>query len=192
MRLLPFVALFSALASAVASDGPVPLGQKLDSVAVQDLNGAAMKVSLEGRVTVVVFVSTTCPISNDYNDRMSSIYRDYTAMAVQFVFVNANANESRASVREHAQAAGFPFPVYKDGSNVLADHLGATVTPEAFVFDREGVLRYKGQIEDSRNPARTQVRGLRTALDELLSAKPVSRAETKAFGCTIKRVRKIS
>jgi hypothetical protein len=82
--------------------------------------------------------------------------------------------------------------VYKDPGNLLADQLGATVTPEVYVFDNAGVLRYHGQVDDSRNPARVKAHTLRAALDELLAGKSVTRAETKAFGCTIKRVKKVS
>ncbi|MBI3682513.1 MAG: redoxin domain-containing protein [Acidobacteria bacterium] len=140
----------------------------------------------------MLFLSTLCPISNDYNDRMSSLYNEYAARGIEFFFVNANNNESPAEVAAHAKAAEFPFPVFKDPGNALADRLGATLTPEAYLFDAGGVLRYHGQIDDSRNPARVRVHGLRDALDQVLASKPVSRQETKAFGCTIKRVRKAS
>lgn len=189
MRFLP-VGLACALFSVAA--GPVLPGERLDSITVQQLDGKAANFRLAGAVTVIAFTSTKCPISNDYNDRMSAVYRDYSGKGVQFLFVNANGNEPAPEVVEHAKAAGFPFPVYKDEGNVLADQLGATVTPEIYVFDAAGVLRYHGQIDDSRNPARVKAHTLRAAVEEMLAGKPVSRVETKAFGCTIKRVKKVS
>ena len=72
---------------------------------------------------------------------------------------------------------------------MAADLFGAQVTPETFVIDREGVIRYHGYVDDSLNEARVHNRGLRTALDAVLAGRPVSAAETKAFGCTIKRRR---
>jgi hypothetical protein len=103
------------------------------------------------------------------------------------VFINANASEPAAEVAEHAQANHFAFAVYKDTDDAAADLFGAEVTPEAFVMDGQGVIRYHGYIDDSRNPERIQVQGLRTALDAMLAEQPVVKAETKAFGCTIKR-----
>src|SRR5262245_28712065 len=97
----------------VAGD-PLSPGQKLDSVQVYDLAGAPKSFSLQGQASVVVFVSTECPISNDYNDRLTALYKDYTAKSVQVIFVNANSNESAVNVGEHTKAAGFPFVVYKD------------------------------------------------------------------------------
>lgn len=162
------------------------------TVEVQELSGRPVSFDLTGKTTVVMFYSATCPVSNDYNDRMSALYRAYSQQGVQLIFVNANANEPARDVALHAKAADFPFPVYKDANNVLADSMGATVTPEAYLFDRDGVVRYHGHIDDSRNPARAQVHGLRKALDAVLTGVPVAKQETKAFGCTIKRVRKAS
>jgi hypothetical protein len=143
-------------------------------------------------VTVVAFIGTKCPISNDYNERMKELYQNYSARGVKFVFINSNFNEPAAEVREHAQASGFAFAVYKDEDSVVANAFGAQVTPETFVIDKTGALRYHGHIDDSRNPARIQNQGLRLALDAVLAGSPVRTAQTKAFGCTIKRAKKAS
>jgi hypothetical protein len=143
-------------------------------------------------ITVVVFISAVCPVSNNYNLRMKQIYRDYAPKGVKFEFLNANQNESQGEVEDHARRVGFPFPVMKDANNVMADRLGAEYTPEAFVIDREGVVRYHGRIDDAQNPARVRQNSLRLAIDALLAGREVPAPETKAFGCTIKRVRKAS
>jgi alkyl hydroperoxide reductase subunit AhpC len=143
-------------------------------------------------ITVVVFTSTVCPVSNSYNLRMKDIYRDYAPRGVKFEFLNANQNESQEEVEDHARRVGFPFPVVKDANNVMADRLGAEYTPEAFVIDRDGVVRYHGRIDDAQNPARVRQNSLRLAIDAVLAGREVPAPETKAFGCTIKRVRKAS
>jgi len=148
--------------------------------------------ALKGDTTVVVFVATKCPISNGYNERMNAVYKDYTAKGVHFVFVNANNNEPPAEVEEHAKAHALAFPVYKDRNNVVADLFGAQVTPEAFVIDKTGTVRYHGYVDDSLNEARVHNQGLRMALDAVLAGNAVSHPETKAFGCTVKRRRTTS
>jgi hypothetical protein len=87
---------------------------------------------------------------------------------------------------------GFPFPVCKDPDNLVADRFNAQVTPESYVMDSAGILRYHGSIDDNMNESRVHVQRLRAALDALLGGKLVQATETKAFGCTIKRVRKAS
>ncbi len=73
---------------------------------------------------------------------------------------------------------------------MVADRFGAEVTPESYVVDSSGIMRYHGQIDDSRNEPHIKKRTLSVALDAMLAGKPVPAQETKAFGCTIKRVRK--
>lgn len=165
------------------------MGSKLASVTIRDSNSPVVFSVTSAPATVIVFVSTRCPISNAYNDRMNSIFKEFSAKGVQFAFVNANSNESRAEVDQHAKANQFAFRIYKDTGNALTNQFGAEVTPEVFVFDKDGVVQYHGHVDDSTNPARVQVKGLHKALDAVLSGQPVEKKETKAFGCTIKKAR---
>ncbi len=158
---------------------------------VIDLKGHAAHVDpTKARATAVLFISAICPVSNAYNDRMTEIYKKYSARGVQFLFVNANANEKPAQIEEHREAAAYPFPIFLDKNNAVADRLGAQMTPEAVVLDSRGEVRYRGFIDDAKNPARVIHKGLSAALDAVLEGKPVAVTETKAFGCTIHRVRK--
>ena len=169
------------------------VGGKVADFHVNDPIGRPVKFSaLRGDITVVLFTSVQCPISNDYNERMVALFNDYSAKGIKFVFLNANATESPTQIMDHAKQAGFPFPVYRDAGNVVADRFGASVTPESYVIDKSGTLLYHGEIDDARNPVRVTAKGLRLALDAVIAAKPVATTETRAFGCTIKRVRKTS
>ena len=166
------------------------LGSKISDFQIEDLNGSPVQFSaVRGPVTVVVFISTQCPVSNAYNDRMNSVYKDYSAKGVKFVFINANKTEPADEVARHAQSVGFTFPVYKDADNRVADRFNAQVTPEAYLIDATGTIVYHGQIDDNRNEQRVEQKALRMALDAVLQGQPVPVAKTKAFGCTIKRVR---
>lgn len=181
----------SLFIGAVVTAQEYRLGSKISDFNVQDLSGRTVPFSeLRGNVTVITFISVQCPVSNAYNDRMNAIYKDYTAKGVKFVFVNANRTEPASAVSEHAKAVGFAFPVYKDSNNELADRFNAQVTPESYVIDSTGTMRYHGSIDDSQNPARIQKQPLRTALDAVLAGSAVTIPETKAFGCSIKRVHK--
>lgn len=169
------------------------VGGKVSDFTVQTLQGASTSFQkLKGKVTVVTFVSVQCPISNDYNERMNQLYQDYSQKGVSFIFVNPNSSEPSPAVADHAKAMNFKFPVYKDVNNVVADQFGAQVTPESYVMDSTGTVVYRGYIDDSRNTSRIKNQGLRNALDEVLEGKSVTKSETKAFGCTIKRARKAS
>ena len=149
----------SLLCVFVASAQDFSVGSKISTIDVTE-NGKLVAISpAKADATVLIFISTQCPISNSYNERMNALYKDYAGKNVQFVFANANANESPAEIEQHAQANQFAFKVYKDAGNLLADKFGATVTPETFVFDKNGVLQYHGYIDDAANAARRHFRG---------------------------------
>jgi hypothetical protein len=119
---------------------------------------------------------------------MASLAREYGAKGVAFVGINSNRQESVEEIAGHAAQHGFTFPVLKDVGNVQADHFGAQVTPEIYVYDPGWVLRYHGRIDDDRSGANVKSQDLRNALDAVLAGQTVPVVETKAFGCTIKRL----
>ncbi len=183
-------AISLALTAGILCAQEFKLGSHVSDLQVRDLDGKTVAFSsLKGPITVVTFIATQCPVSNSYNRRMSDLYKDYTAKNVKFIFVNANRSEPAGEVREDAKSVGFPFPVYKDPGNILADRFDAQVTPENFAIDSSGVIRYHGAIDDNMNESQVHSRTLCAALDALLAEKPLPSSETKAFGCTIKRVR---
>lgn len=166
------------------------LGGRVGDFTLTDTAGQNVPYeSLKGDVTVVTFIATKCPVSNNYNERMRALYSDYATKGVKFVFVNSNGTEPAAEVQSHAQQNGFSFAVYKDEGNVVADRFGAQVTPEVFVIDKAGTIQYHGYIDDAQNVAKVQNQGLRKALDAMLTGQPVPVKQTKAFGCTIKRAK---
>jgi hypothetical protein len=183
---------FLLAASARAQDAPepMPLGTRVENIQVVDLSGKPASLTVQGKITAVIWTSTTCPVSNDYNERMKALFTEYSPKGVQFAFINSNATELPVQVAQHAKDVQFGFPVWKDDGSALADRFGAQVTPHVFVFDADGVLRYRGAIDDSRNPARITKQPTRDALNALLVGQSVATPEVKAFGCTIKRAKK--
>jgi len=176
------------LLAGAAFAGGLNVGSEVSDFTVKDLGGNDVSYStLTGDVTVVGFIATKCPVSNAYNERMAKIYDDYSGKGVKFVYINSNRAEDAAEVREHAAKHGFGFKVYKDPGNVVADLFGATVTPEVYVI-KNGKIVYHGRIDDAKTgPVKDQ--SLRNTLDAVLAGKAPAKAETKAFGCSIKRVK---
>lgn len=137
--------------------------------------------------TVVLWVSTKCPVSNAYNSRMTALSDKYSGKGFQFVGVNSNRSEGREEIASHALDNGLGFPILKDKKNVVADTYGASVTPEVYVLDAEGVLRYHGRIDDSMNESAVSSKDLESVLDAMIAGETLPKTESKAFGCTIKR-----
>lgn len=143
----------------------------------------------DGEVTVILFLSTICPISNAYSDRIQGMFARYAGKPVRFVLLNPNANETDEECRAYSRDVEFPVVLRKDVNNEMADRYNARMTPEAVLLDPAGKVIYQGAIDDARNPARVKVDALRLAIDAVLSKQPVPVEGLRAFGCSIKRVR---
>lgn len=140
------------------------------------------------KATVIMFVSTRCPVSNAYNDRMSDLSTKYGAQGIQFVGINANQNEPITEVASHARDHKLTFPILKDPNDAVANEYAAQHTPEIFVIDADGNLVYHGRIDNSMDESQVHTHDLADALDDILAGKAVEKPETKAFGCSIKRL----
>jgi len=137
---------------------------------------------------VILFIATQCPVSNVYNSRMESLFEEYSGKGVAFIGINSNKQEDVEEVKEHAKENNLTFTILKDEKNIIADKFEASVTPEAYVLNKEFGLLYHGRIDDSKRESNVSTSDLKSALDEILSGKEVSDPETKAFGCSIKRI----
>lgn len=165
------------------------IGSTVEDFKLADLNGKEQSFSgLKGeKGTVLVFLSAQCPVVKGYNERINQIAADYAAKGISFIGVNSNATEDLAWVKTDAEKVGYKFPVLIDKGAVLADKLGASVTPEVYYFDAKNVLIYHGAIDNSRKGDNITDNYLRIAFDSSLSGKQIVKNKINAFGCSIKR-----
>lgn len=164
--------------------------KKVGDFTLEDCNGAKHSLTdyKASKAIVLMFIATQCPVSNGYSGRMVELYKDYASKGVVFVGINSNKQESVEEVRNHSKEHGFEFTVLKDWNNVVADKLQASVTPEIYVLNSNLEVLYHGRIDDSQRENRVSSKDLRSALDKILAGKAVEVSETKAFGCSIKRI----
>jgi hypothetical protein len=153
---------------------------------------------------VLIFAAHDCPISNRLAPEVRALCEANANRGVRCTVVYVDALASPNTLREHAaahygagsqggargQAAERTTGALLDRSQILARALGVTVTPEATIVDRAGLVRYRGRINDryvALGTARRQARrdDLRIALAELLAGQPVSAPETTAVGCAL-------
>jgi peroxiredoxin len=191
MERMKFAAILILVFATATAAFALDAGQKAGFFSLKSTEGKTVKLSdYNGKNLIVIFIATRCPYSNAFNDTMAQLSKDYEAKGFTVIGINSNSNESFAEVAKHTRDH-FPFKVLKDDDNKIADAYHAQVTPEAFVIDGTGTIRYHGALGSSDNPTTDPKQAnsteIRSALDELLSGKEVSKTKTKAFGCTIKR-----
>lgn len=164
------------------------VGANLENFKLSDTNGKEHSFNdLKGKNgAVLVFLSIQCPVVKGYDERIVKFAADLQAKGINVIGINSNATEPLDAVAKHA-AGKYKFPVLIDKDNVLADKLGATVTPETLYFNQKSVLVYRGAIDNDRSGDNITENYLRAAIDSTLSGKPVAKTSANAFGCSIKR-----
>jgi peroxiredoxin len=173
---------------AKGGDKDFEVGATIENFKLPDTTGKEYSFNdLKGKNgAIIVFLSVQCPVVRAYDARIVKLAEDYKAKGINVIGINSNATESAEEVKAHA-AKNYKFPVLLDKGNAIADKFKATATPEMYFFDAENRLVYHGAIDNDRSGENVSSEFLRVALDEKLSGKPVTRAKTKAFGCSIKR-----
>lgn len=190
------VAILAALAFVLCPDAKAQefaVGSTLENFTLPDTTGANKSFNdLKGeKGAVVVFLSAQCPVVKGYNERINQIAADYQAKGINFIGINSNSTESLEWVKSNAAEVGYKFPLLIDRGNVLADKLGATVTPEAYFFDAKNVLLYHGAIDNDKSGKNITENLLRIAFDSSLAGKKIEKTRINAFGCSIKRANKV-
>ena len=148
------------------------------------------QASVTTKAVVFLFVSVECPISNRYAPDVRRLHDKFSAQGVTFSLVYPNPIEPVAAIRRHLSDYRYPMRALRDPRHELVKIAGASITPEAAVFDPRGRLLYHGRIDDRyvslgvERPVAT-----RYDLDEVLTDITAGRAprqtSTQAVGCFI-------
>jgi peroxiredoxin len=188
---LAFV-LMPETGAALNSNDTVAVGSKIENFTLADTEGKQRSFNdLKGKNgALIVFMSAQCPVVKGYAERINTLVKDYQAKGITVIGMNSNATESLDYVKSNMTERSHSFTMLLDKGNVIADKFGATVTPEVYLFDKDGKLVYRGAIDNDRSGENITARPLQDAVDATLGGKAVAKTETKAFGCSIKRAAK--
>ena len=163
------------------------LNQPAPDFALPDLCGNLHKLSdYRSRIVIINFWSAECPHS-DRTDRSTMACLVQWGREVELLSIAANRNEPVPMVEEAAKARRIP-KVLLDAEHHVADLYEAVTTPHAFLLDREGILRYRGAVDDVTFRHRKATRFfLEEAVEALLGGQLPDVQETTAYGCAIVR-----
>lgn len=192
--LMTAIAVFTtATSTRVQGAEGATASRAIEEFTLNDHAGAKRSLSewSDKPVLVVVFLGTECPLAKLYGQKLSEIEPELAKRGVQFVGINSNQQDTLQELAGYGTKFGVKFPLLKDPGAKVADLFGAKRTPEAFVLDRDRVIRYQGRIDDqygvgSARDAATKTE-LLDAVEALLADKPVEVAATQPVGCLIGR-----
>jgi mono/diheme cytochrome c family protein len=187
---LPALLLFTLPAGAEEPSAE-RVNKAIAPIAVVGIDGKPARVPPAGdaKATAVVFLSFDCPVSNSSTATLADLAKAFADRGVRFVGV-CPTDEQADALKKRVEEFKLPFPVYFDPKLAAVGAFKATTTPEAFVLDAGGVLRYRGRIDDAysarlkKNP-RVSSHDLKDALESVLAGRPVATPATKPVGCPI-------
>jgi len=198
MGLLAGGAWFAAVAAAQGplDVKPLALGDAapLADVKMMNVDGRELSIA-EARGpkgTLVVFTCNACPWAKAWHSRIVSLGNRSAKQGIGVVAVNSNdpgvvPEDGYRVMQANAKRSKMAFPYVVDATSDVARAFGATRTPEAFLFDREGHLVYHGTIDDNaKQPGQVKARYLEDAVHAVLDGHEIALQETKALGCSIK------
>ena len=146
---------------------------------------------LKEDVVVVVFTCNSCPIAEDYEDRILTFHKKYAGkVALVAINVNTIPQDRLPKMQERAKEKGFTFPYLYDASQKIARDYGAVYTPEFFVLNKERRIAFMGAMDDRNTPSEVKTNFLEPAVEAALKNEKAKVSETLGRGCLIRFLRK--
>lgn len=193
MMSLPSIGRLRWVGAAILAAGVLATTVHGAQLRVRDLDDALVdpfQAPRDTKAIVFLFVSTDCPISNRYAPALGRLYERFQPQGVRFWLVYPNPMDPPEAVRRHLTEYSLPPAALRDPRQDLVKLAGATITPEAAVYDRQRRLLYRGRIDNRyvhlglERPAATQ-HDLADALSDVLAGNTVRQAAAPAVGCFI-------
>jgi thiol-disulfide isomerase/thioredoxin len=187
------MAMVAVLAlSSMVMAGPIPIGSPCPNfTGLETACGKTCSMSDYSKYDVLVVCITCnhCPAAVAYEDRIINFVKKHCtgdAAKVGFVAINVNNNESDRlpAMKKRAEEKGFNFCYAYDPSQKIARELGASVTPEFYVFNKDRKLVYSGAMDDNNNAEKATTNYLEMAVKAALTGGEAPKA-TRARGCGI-------
>lgn len=173
----------------------LPLGTPAPAFALTDaVTGRTVRhdEAPDATALVVLFICNHCPFVIHVRDALTRLGADYADRGVRFVAINSNSLETHPQdgpgpMKALATELGWSFPYCFDETQAVAKAYRAACTPDAYVFDGDRQLAYRGQLDDSRpGQGVADAADVRAALDAILDGRAPSEDQRPSMGCNIK------
>jgi hypothetical protein len=125
-----------------------------------------------------------------------SMQKEYTKRGVIWLSVVSSGpgrqgyTSAEKAEKQAKEKGAAPTAIIRDTAGVLGRLYGARNTPQYAIIDPQGVLRYRGAIDNvpsfSAKPAEGAVNYVRAALDAGLAGQPIEVSQTQPYGCEVK------
>jgi len=199
MRTL-LLAFYSLLIVTICrAEAEAVVGQAAPAFTLNDLDGKAVSLaSYAGKIVVLEWTNIDCPFVRKHygSGNIPKLQAAYTAKGVIWLSVNSSAPGKEGNypaAQIEARRAGWKAAstdYLTDANGKVGRLYGAKTTPDFFIVDPSGVLRYSGAVDSIPSPDPSDIPQAESyvaeALDALLSGQTVKTASTTPYGCSVK------
>lgn len=144
------------------------------------------------RAIVVVFMCNHCPYVKLYLDRLKQLQEAVRSQGVTLIGINSNddqqfPDDSYENMKTFAAENQVNFLYLRDVTQDVASAFGAQKTPHVFLLNQQGILCYKGAIDDNaQTPSAVTQSYLQDAIAAVLKGEAISPTSTDPVGCSVK------
>lgn len=175
----------------------LPLGTKMPSFELLGIDGKTYTNEdfADKLGTLVMFICNHCPFVKHVNDELVNLTNELLAQNIGVIGINSNdssqekyAEDSFEKMKEYSQQLGYKFPYVVDTDQSAAKSFTAQCTPDFFLFDNNGSLIYRGQLDGSRpgNDKPVDGESLINAVSSMLAGEEPLELQLPSMGCNIK------
>ncbi len=201
-RIIPFLTLTVLLVAGAANArinlADIKVGAPAPAFAVKDINGDAVRLSdFKGKPVVIEWTNPECPcVSRHYDTgNMQEVQKDALQSGAVWIRVNSSApgmpgHMNAQEAQEQAKQVGAENTItILDEAGKLGFMYGAEKTPHIFVIDAQGMLAYKGAIDNMPNATNEETpmaeNHVLAALEKLSDNETPDPAATEPYGCNV-------
>jgi peroxiredoxin len=179
-----------ALSPGATALEPLEIGKPAPEWSLPDENGVEHKLSqYKGRAVVLEWTNSECPFVVRHYDAntMEKLASALGAKDVVWLAVNSTHSNRPEDTKSWKAEQGFTHATLQDADGALGRAYGARTTPHMFVIDGQGVLRYRGAIDDDPRGKQEQAKNyVDGAVQSLLAGASPNPSETEPYGCSVK------
>jgi len=205
---LPTIALAGGGGQEKRPDGPKPaekpvpvepkleIGKAAPAFELKDTDGKTVKLSdFKGKIVVLEWFNPECPVIVKQHSEgpLKDAAANATKEGVVWLAINSSAAGKDGHGLEKNKKAKTEWkldhPILLDEEGTVGMAYGSKNTPTMYIIDSKGMLAYRGAIDNAQEGKPELVNYVAVALREIKAGKPVSTAETKPYGCSVKYAR---
>jgi peroxiredoxin len=193
------IAISSFVASTLLAAGSPPVGAAAPEFSATDSKGKAQSLAqYKGKYVVLEWFNPECPFVKKHYEsgNMQKLQGEYTGKGIVWLSVDSSAPGTQGNLtpdqaeKKIGEWKTKQTALLLDQDGKVGQAYGAKNTPNMVVINPEGKIVYKGAIDSKATPNPSDISSstnyVKVALDESLAGKPVTMAETKPYGCSVK------